>query len=69
MNHDDIREWLRSLESGERKVVKSEVAKWDNASRKIRSGGRPKILRPCPACGTSYGVREMAKHDCPSAAR
>lgn len=62
MNHDDLREWLRSLDKGERKVVKSEVAKWDNSRRKVQAGGRPKVLKPCPKCGVSFGAREMAKH-------
>jgi hypothetical protein len=62
MNHDDLREWLRSLDKGERKVVKSEVAKWSNKTRKVHAGGRPKVLKPCPKCGYSYGAREMAKH-------
>lgn len=62
MNHDDLREWLRSLDKGERKVVKSEVAKWSNKARKVHAGGRPKVLKPCPKCGASFGAREMAKH-------
>lgn len=61
-DHDQIREWLRSLDKGEREVVKSEVAAWNNKARKIRAGGRPSVLRPCPKCGASFGAREMAKH-------
>jgi hypothetical protein len=64
MNHDDIREWLRSLDKGERKVVKSAVAAWDNEKRKTHAGGRPKVLRQCPKCSVSFGTRELAKHKC-----
>jgi len=66
MNHDDIREWLRSLDRGERKVVKSEVAKWNNAARKVYAAGtgRPKVLRKCPNCAALLGAREMQKHKC-----
>jgi hypothetical protein len=59
-DHDQIREWLRSLDSRERKVVKSVVAAWNNAKRKTRAGGRPKVLHTCPKCGGSFGSRDIA---------
>jgi hypothetical protein len=59
-DHDQIREWLRSLDKGERKVVKSVVAAWDNQKRKTRAGGRPKVLHTCPKCGGSFGSRDIA---------
>ena len=60
-DHDLIREWLRSLDKGERKVVKSEVAKWNNKSRRIHAGGRPKVERICPKCGGMFGARDLAR--------
>lgn len=60
--HNEIREWLRFLDKRERKIVKSEVAKWNNEARKTRAGGRPKVLHPCPKCGIQFGARDLAKH-------
>lgn len=61
MNHDDLREWLRSLDKGERKVVKSVVAAWSADKRKTRAGGRPKILHICPKCGGEFGSRQIVR--------
>jgi hypothetical protein len=63
-DNDTIREWLRSLDKRERKVVKSEVAKWNNEARRVYSGGRPKVLKPCPKCGETMGARDLLKHHC-----
>ena len=60
-DHDLIREWLRSLDKGERKVVKSAVAAWDNEKRKTHAGGRPKVLHTCPKCGELVGSREIVR--------
>jgi hypothetical protein len=58
-DHDEIREWLKNVP---KKILLSEVGRRNNESRRIHSGGRPKVLKPCPKCGTSFGAREMAKH-------
>ena len=61
---EDLRAWLSALDKGERKVVKSEVARWNNEKRRVYAGGRPKVLKPCPKCGQSFGARELARHKC-----
>jgi hypothetical protein len=60
-DHETIREWLRSLDKGERKVVKSEVAKWNSKSRRTHAGGRPKVLHICPKCGGEFGSRQIVR--------
>jgi len=37
-----------------------------SARRKTRKGGRPKVIRMCPACKTKLGARELAAHKCSS---
>lgn len=59
MDYDDIRAWLRSLDSGERRVVRAEVAKWDAQKKRVHVGGRPKVLAVCPKCGVEVGVADM----------
>ena len=62
MDHNDIRLHLNDLNNSDRKVVRSVVAAWDNEKRRLRSGGRPKIMRPCPKCGITLCVRELTTH-------
>jgi len=59
---DEIREWLTKVP---KKLLLSEVGRRNNASRRVNSGGRPKVLRPCPKCGASLSARDLAKHSCP----
>ena len=40
-------------------------AKADARSPEKR-GGRPKVLRPCPTCGSLLGTVEMRAHKCPA---
>lgn len=50
------------LETVPYKALATEFARRNNALRRIRSGGRPKILKPCPNCGQLFGVRDLSKH-------
>jgi hypothetical protein len=61
MDHDEIREWLKKVP---KKLLLSEVGRRNNAARKLNSGGRPKVLRPCPKCGIPFGARELLRHKC-----
>jgi hypothetical protein len=62
-DNDQLREWLHTVPT---KLLLSEAARRSNAKRKVHSGGsnggRPKVLKPCPKCGDTFGAREMAKH-------
>jgi zinc-finger of a C2HC-type len=58
-DHDTIREWLKTVP---KKLLLSEVGRRNNESRRVYAGGRPKMLKPCPKCGESFGTRDLAKH-------
>lgn len=61
MDSHEIREYLRSLDEGERKVVKSVVAGWNQAERKIHAGGRPKVMRQCDNCNGIFSARDLVR--------
>jgi hypothetical protein len=62
MNSDQIREFLATVPTP---LLLSEVGRRNNAARVNRSGGRPKLLKPCPKCGKSCGARELVRK-CPT---
>jgi hypothetical protein len=57
-DHDTIREWLKTVP---KKLLLSEVGRRNNKSRRVHSGGRPKVLKPCPKCGGMFGARELVR--------
>ena len=54
-----IREALKTVPY---KLLAGEVARRNNLRRRIKSGGRPKVLRPCTKCGEQMGARDLIRH-------
>jgi len=65
MTADYTKEELAAfLETIPYKALAKELARRNSERRKVQSGGRPKVLRPCPKCHKQLGARELAKHKC-----
>lgn len=56
---DEMVELLRRVPY---ELLAAELARRNNARRKVLAGGRPKVLTPCELCGESFGAREMRIH-------
>jgi hypothetical protein len=44
--------------------LKTWWARRNSLRRHLKSGGKPKSILPCPACGALLGARERRAHHC-----
>ncbi len=65
MNHDDLRSFLDTLDTSDRRVVISKVASWHGLKGR-KHGGRPVVIKQCLICQESMSSREMWIHKCAS---
>lgn len=53
-----VTEWVALLRQAPENELMSEAARRSRA----RAANRPKVLRPCGMCGTTFGSRDLRKH-------
>ena len=61
-NEEEMRAWLRGVPD---QMLFQEAGRRRRSRVVNLSGGRPKVLRPCPVCKVKMGARELLRHKCP----
>ena len=64
-NEDQVRAMLRGVPAELDHLLFEEAGRRRQARVVNASGGRPKMLRPCPTCKEKMGARELLRHRCP----
>jgi hypothetical protein len=58
-DNETIKQWLTTVPY---KLLAKEMGSRNSLKRRVYSGGKPKVLRPCTKCGVEFGARALAAH-------